>query len=109
MVRRLIWSEVAQGERGEAFEFWNQRTGNKNYSRKLNRLFKKSLGLLKRQAWIGKATEDDECIRYLVVENYLLFYEITAKQIEVLAVWYGRRDPAAMERRIKEFETQKRT
>lgn len=64
----------------------------KNYSRRLNRLFKDRLKLLKEFPELGKPTNEKN-LRLLTVLHYNLFYRIEVKEILVVGIWDSRRDP----------------
>jgi hypothetical protein len=40
MVKQIRWTEGAQFDRKEIFQYWNARNKTNNYSKKLNQLFK---------------------------------------------------------------------
>jgi plasmid stabilization system protein ParE len=91
MARQIIWTFTAQQERREILEYWVKRNKSKIYSRKLNKLIISALQDVSKNPYIGRKT-DILNIRVKIVKEYLLFYEITPKMINVLSVWDGRRD-----------------
>jgi len=46
MVKRIIWSLLAQKDRKNILEYWNKRNGTKIYSKKLNALIKEFLNII---------------------------------------------------------------
>jgi len=60
MARRIIWSKLALDVYNKILEFYNQRNGNKIYSRKLNQEIKHTISLLKEQPNLGKVTQTDK-------------------------------------------------
>ncbi len=90
--RKIAWSQSANIRLFQILDFYAQRNGNKTYSIKLFKKFKKELTLLKKQPEIGILTEH-ESIRGLIVEDFILFYEITDNTIIVLTVWDCRQNP----------------
>jgi len=56
----------------------------------------KNLQLLSKNPYLGKTPEEEELIklgyRYLIVENYLIFYTIEEKTILVHRILHGARD-----------------
>lgn len=70
MARRIIWSNRAIKERQEIFNYWNNRTHSKTYSKKLNRLFQQAIDLLSNYPQIGRKTTDKSA-RIKVVRDYL--------------------------------------
>lgn len=92
MARRIIWSRDAQKERQWILHYWAERTGTKTFSQKLNRLFNERLAQVKRFPEIGMET-DHMGVYFLIIRDYLLFYQVTDLTINVLSVWDGRRNP----------------
>ena len=56
-------------------DYWVERTGNKRYSRKLDKAFREVVTMLSRSPEIGREVENRE-ERYFVKGNYLVFYQI---------------------------------
>jgi toxin YoeB len=100
MVKRLIWSNEAKDCRQEIFEFWNQQTGSKVYSRKLNTLFNEAAKLISNFPKIGRIS-DFENVRVKNMKQYQLFYRETESQIQILLVWDTRRDPDELNKILK--------
>lgn len=46
MAKQIIWSLRAQNDRKKILEYWTKRNKSKEYSRKLNGLFKEALRLI---------------------------------------------------------------
>ena len=79
-------------------EFYSERNKSKTYSKKLYTKFNKELSLLVNQPEIGIKTEL-EAVRGLIVEGFILFYEVTTDMIIVHTLWYNRQNPSEL--RIK--------
>lgn len=92
MARRIIWSKLALDVYNKILEFYNQRNGNKVYSRKLNREIKHTISLLKKQPNLGKVTQIDN-IKVLIHGDYKIIYEIRRKEIIITMVWDTRQYP----------------
>ena len=90
--RKIIWSHRANIKLFEIFDFYAKRNKSTTYSKKLYRKFKKELSLLLKQPEIGTKT-DIESIRGLIVEEYILFYEVTPEMIIVHSVWDCKQNP----------------
>lgn len=90
--RKIIWTEKANFERKEILEYWINRNKSKSFSIKLNRLVVDELKFISLNPNIGKKT-DIANVRVKVIRDYLLFYEILEKEILVLTLWDGRRNP----------------
>ncbi|MCK5168435.1 MAG: type II toxin-antitoxin system RelE/ParE family toxin [Bacteroidales bacterium] len=80
--RKIIWSHRANIKLFKIFDFYAERNKSTTYSKKLYSKFKKELSLLLKQPEIGTKT-DIESIHGLIVEEYILFYEITPEMIIV--------------------------
>jgi hypothetical protein len=90
--RKIIWSQIANVKFFQILEFYVIRNGNKTYSTKLYKKFKKELSQLKKYPEIGTLTNLDS-IRGLIVDDYILFYEITDQFIIIHTVWDSRQNP----------------
>lgn len=102
--RKLIWSQAALNDMIGIFEFYNTRNDSSVYSAKLLRDFRKTMHLVVNNPCLGLKTEDDN-IRYIIVGNYALFYQLSAKSIDVLVVWDCKQDPGKLENKIKRSKT----
>ncbi len=92
MAKRIKWSPEALADRIDILDYWFQRTGNKQYSKKLDKGFRGIVSMLSRMPEIGRKVENrDE--RYFVKGNYLIFYIIREDCLEILHIWDGRRNP----------------
>ena len=90
--RKIIWSQRASIKLFQILDFYAERNGNKVYSVKLYKKFKKELSLLVKQPEIGVIT-DLETVRGLIVDDFMLFYEFNEAYIIVLTVWDCRQNP----------------
>jgi len=79
-------------------EFYTERNKTKTYSKKLYTKFNKELSLLLNQPEIGIKTEL-EAVRGLIVDEFILFYEVTTEMIIVHTLWDSRQNPTDL--RIK--------
>jgi toxin YoeB len=79
-------------------EFYAERNKSKAYSKYLYTKFNKELSLPLKQPEIGKKTEL-EAVRGLIVDEFIVFYEVTTERIIVHTLWDSRQDPAYL--RIK--------
>ncbi|XOV95014.1 MAG: type II toxin-antitoxin system RelE/ParE family toxin [Bacteroidota bacterium] len=96
MARRIIWTKIAQEDRKQIFEYWNNRNKSKQYSKKLQSLIKESLHLVGNNPLIGKKS-DLKDVRIKIVRDYQLFYQFTEDSVFVLSVWDSRQDPDKLE------------
>ena len=90
--RKIVWSHSANIKLFQILDFYAQRNGNKTYSIKLYKKLVKELKLLKKQPEIGILTDLDS-VRGLVVDDFILFYEINEPTLIVLTVWDSRQNP----------------
>jgi len=86
MVKQIVWTIRARGDRKKIFEYWNSHNKSTVYSTKLNILIKQSLNLIGKYPQIGKKTNFDQ-VRLRIIRNYFLFYKVTDRHIVVLSVW----------------------
>ncbi|MEI8201888.1 MAG: type II toxin-antitoxin system RelE/ParE family toxin [Bacteroidota bacterium] len=89
---KIIWSNRAKIKLLQLLEFYAERNKSKTYSRKLFHTFNKELLVLSKQPEMGIKT-DIESIRGLIVEDYILFYEITSDSIILHLIWDSRQNP----------------
>ena len=90
--RKIIWSHRAKIKLFQILEFYSARNKSKVYSKKLYIRFNKELKLLLKQPKIGIKTEMEE-IRGLIVDEFILFYEIKADNIVIHTIWDCRQNP----------------
>ncbi len=92
MAKRVVWSEHALADRISILDYWSKRLGNKNYSRKLDRLIRKIVSLLRKFPNLGHAIGERE-IKVLVKSHYHIYYKCTDNDIQILHLWDSRRNP----------------
>jgi plasmid stabilization system protein ParE len=92
MVKKIRWSVRARQERLEILEYWANRNRSKAYSAKLSREFLDNIDLLPKAPFIGKSIQIED-VRFLIVRDYLIYYQISDSYIDILAIWDSRRDP----------------
>ena len=90
--KKIIWSVIAQKQQFKIFKYYANRIGNDKYSIKLYKKFQNNLTLISKLHFIGKPT-DKENIRFLIVSDYQIFYEVKKLAIDVLLLWDCRLDP----------------
>jgi plasmid stabilization system protein ParE len=89
---KVAWSVEARLDLFEILEFYIQRNGNANYSRRLNTKVNKSIKLITRNPFLGLQT-DIESVRSLVTGDYQIIYEILESTLVIVMVWDCRRNP----------------
>ena len=90
--REIVWTNVSEIQLQEILEFFTQRNKSTQYSRKLYKKFKTELNTAAKNPEIGIKTKLDQ-ISGLIIEDYILFYEILEDRILVLKVWDCRQNP----------------
>jgi len=90
--RAIVWSNVSEIQLKEILTFFTQRNKSGQYSRKLYRKFKAELKTAAKNPELGIQTKLDK-IRGLIIEDYILFYEILEDKIIILKVWDCRQNP----------------
>ncbi len=93
--RKIIWSHKANIKLFEILDFYTKRNKSPKFSTKLYTRFKKELSLIESHPEIGINT-DFESIRGLIVEDFILFYEVTSTNIIVHTVWDCRQNPKGL-------------
>lgn len=93
MVRKaVIWSERASYEFREVLEFYTKRNGNASYSFKILSKTDDLLEVLSSNEFIGRPTKNRKT-RVVVMDVYLIFYEIHENRIEILSFYDNRQNP----------------
>lgn len=90
--RVIIWTLSSTKDLKTIFSYYNTRNRSNTYSRKLYEEMTLLMEEISRFPFIGKTT-DKENIRYAIVKEYLLFYQINNNDISVLRVWDSRQNP----------------
>ncbi len=95
MAEKIIWSENSKEDLFGILNYWFQVLGNKEYSSKLNKEIQKTIKLIKLFPEIGKKYDDLE-IRFLIKDNYQIFYDFNETEIHILHIWDSRRNKEDM-------------
>jgi plasmid stabilization system protein ParE len=90
--RTIVWSHKAKIKRYEILKYYIDRNKSKTYSVKLNERINKEIRLLVDFPNKGVKTELEN-IRCLIIEHFIIFYEITEKQIIIHHIWDTRQNP----------------
>ena len=93
--RKIVWSHRARIKLFMILDFYSERNKSKTYSKKLYSKFNKELLLLLKHPEIGIKTEL-ETVRGLIVDQFILFYEVASEMIIVHTLWDSRQDPAEL-------------
>ena len=95
MAKQLIWSRRAQNALIEIFEYWINRNNSNTFSTKLNSLIEEQIYLLLENPKIGRKT-DNENVYIKVIHKYLLYYELVEKQLHILTIRHGSKNPKTL-------------
>ena len=90
--RKIIWSNRAKIRLYAILDFYIVRNKSKTYSIKLQKLISKEVNLLLKQPDLGLRTSEDTT-RGLIIENYIVYYEITDDKIIIHTIWDSRQNP----------------
>jgi plasmid stabilization system protein ParE len=93
--RKVVWSHRARIKLWEILEYYAERNKSTAYSKKLYKKLSGEAALLTKHPEIGRKT-DHQFVRGLVVENFILFYEIYPNMIVVHTVWDTRQNPDSL-------------
>jgi plasmid stabilization system protein ParE len=90
--REVIWTKNSEIQLQEILEFFTKRNKSRQYSRKLYKKFKTELINVSKNPELGIKIKLDQ-IRGLIVDDYILFYEILEDRIIILKVLDCRQNP----------------
>lgn len=90
--RKIIWTLKAKNQLFSILEYFAKRNKSKTYSLKLHKKIKSEILITLKQPNIGKQT-DILNIRGLIIENYIVFYELLDTNIIILNIWDCRQNP----------------
>ncbi len=94
--RKLIWTNNAKIQLFEILDYFNGRNQSSAYSKVLYKKFVKEALVLIKHPEIGVKT-DFPFVRGLIVDNYIMFYEITLDQIIIHTLWDTRQNPVNLQ------------
>jgi plasmid stabilization system protein ParE len=90
--RKIVWSNRAKIRLFAILDFYIVRNNSKIYSIKLQKLISKEVNLLLKQPDLGLKTSEDTT-RGLIIENYIVYCEITDDKIIIHTIWDSRQNP----------------
>ena len=90
--RKIVWSNRAKIRLFAILDFYIVRNNSKTYSIKLQKLISKEVNLLLKQPDLGLKTSEDTT-RGLIIENYIVYCEITDDKIIIHTIWDSRQNP----------------
>jgi plasmid stabilization system protein ParE len=93
--RKVVWTKNSEIQLHEILEFFTKRNKSGLYSSKLYKKFKAELKTVAKNPELGIKTKLEQ-IRGLIIDDYILFYEILDDRIIILKVWDCRQDPGKL-------------
>ncbi len=90
--RKIVWSNRAKVRLFEILEFYIKINKSKTYSVKLYKLLNKEVKLLLKYPELGLRTTDPS-VRGLIINDYLIYYEVTDDKIIIHTIWDCRQNP----------------
>jgi plasmid stabilization system protein ParE len=90
--RKIVWSNRAKKRLFGILEFYIQRNKSNTYSVKLYSLLNKEVKLLLKYPDIGLKTSE-ESVRGLIIDNFIVYYQVTDDKIIIHTIWDCRQDP----------------
>ena len=90
--RKIVWSNRAKIRLYAILDFYIVRNNSKTYSTKLQKLISKEVNLLLKQPDLGLKTSEDTT-RGLIIENYIVYHEVTDDKIIIHTIWDSRQNP----------------
>ncbi len=90
--REVVWTKNSEIQLQEILEFFTKRNKSSLYSVRLYKKFKAEIKSVSKNPELGIKTKLDQ-IRGLIIEDYILFYEILEERIIILKVWDCRQNP----------------
>ena len=90
--RKIIWSNRAKKRLYGILEFYIERNKSKTYSIKLYKLLNREVKLLLKYPDLGLKTTEPS-VRGLIIDDYIVYYEVTDNKIIIHSIWDCRQDP----------------
>ena len=89
---KIVWSDVAKDKLEEILFFYFVRNESETYSKKLFKKFMQDIRLLSHAPKIGIATKKKN-VRGLIIEDFIVYYEIRDKIVLILTIWDCSQNP----------------
>jgi toxin YoeB len=90
--RKIVWSDRAKKRLYGILEFYIERNKSKSYSIKLYKLLNKEVKLFIKYPDLGLKTSE-ESVRGLIIDTFIIYYEVTDDKIIIHTIWDCRQDP----------------
>jgi toxin YoeB len=89
---KIVWSDVANEKLEEILFFYLVRNESETYSKKLFRKFMQDIRLLSHAPNIG-ITNKLKNVRGLIIEEFIVYYEIKEDTVLILTIWDCSQNP----------------
>ncbi|MBE8727499.1 type II toxin-antitoxin system RelE/ParE family toxin [Flavobacterium hungaricum] len=89
--KEIVWSSLAKLQLENVLEYYYIKNESPTYSLKLLDEVEDLLNTLSNSELLGRLTSN-KITRVIPMKVYLLFYEISATQIEIVSFWDNRQD-----------------
>jgi len=90
--KQIIWSKKAEEELIAALEYYNNRNKSTAYSLKLLDRIEQKTELIIKNNFLGRLAEDGQT-RILIVDEFLILYQVEEKHLEVVSFWHNKQNP----------------
>ncbi|MDX1591660.1 MAG: type II toxin-antitoxin system RelE/ParE family toxin [Balneolaceae bacterium] len=84
MALNVLWTQSAQMDRIRLYRFWNEKTGDSDYSKTIHQIIEDKLFQTRLFPDCGVETDRKEIRYHLIEKQYKLFYSIRNNSILVL-------------------------
>lgn len=98
--RKVIWTDGAKAEFKEICSYWNNRNKSARYSQTLRALTNQKVKEIANFYPIG-ANSNIATVKFVMVRDYQIFYQLSINTILILSFWDGRQDPEKLKQRLE--------
>lgn len=92
MASSVRWTRRAKRDFSTIKDFFDQRNGSSDYSKKLFDRICETMDLVRLHDELGEKWKSDD-VRFIVVEKYQVFYQVKKSVVRIITIWDARRDP----------------
>jgi len=100
MAKKIVWTNNALQDRFQILDYWFQTIGDKKYSTYLDNAFIETASNISQFVEIGRIYKNT-LFRFVVKDNYLLFYKFDDTTIFIIGIFDGRRNPKILKSILK--------
>jgi len=96
---KVIWTETAKTEFKKTCAYWNKRNASNAYSTRLRKLVQSAIENISLYPQSGIPSSFEK-VRFVVIRDYLLFYQFSGGDLILLSFWDARQDPDKLKIRL---------